>query len=326
MDITIGKWRRLQQASSEQGTFTILAVDHRGPLRRALKSVADGGSSDCGLSRFKQDVVGCLASPSTAVLLDPETGLAPCLTSSALSGQTACIVASDTGSTGDPTVLEAKLIPNWSVRQSALIGASGVKLLVYYHPDSPNATATEKLVEGVGQACARFEIPLYLEPLSYDPDALGNRLPPDELKRVVIETARRLIPLGADVLKAEFPWNIADSPDQAKWKVACSELTDACDVPWVLLSAGVPFETFYAQARIACESGASGVMAGRAVWKEAVTVDGHDRTEFLRGPGLERLTKLRELCDALGRSFKEIYQPTGAERTDARELTIGTHE
>jgi tagatose 1,6-diphosphate aldolase len=321
MEITIGKWRRLQQASSEQGTFTILAIDHRRPLRRALDPQFDGETLDKTISLFKQDVVRELAAAATAVLLDPETGVGPCLTSGALPGQTALIVAMDTGSTGDPAVVETNLIKNWSVRQSSFVGAAGVKLLVYHHPASPNAMKTEKVVEEIGQACARDDIPFFLEPLSYDPDALGNRLSAQELKKVVIETARCFVPLGVDVLKAEFPWNIAESQDPAQWKDACSELSEACAVPWVLLSAGVPFDTFLAQAQIACESGASGVMAGRAVWKEAVVLDAHDRAGFLQGPGRERIKKLRELCDAYGRPFTEIYQPAGADLIDVRGST-----
>lgn len=36
--LSLGKLRRLQQAATAGGTFAILAIDHRGPLRRALAS------------------------------------------------------------------------------------------------------------------------------------------------------------------------------------------------------------------------------------------------------------------------------------------------
>jgi len=36
MAMTVGKWRRLQQTAGPAGTFSVLAIDHRGPLRRAL--------------------------------------------------------------------------------------------------------------------------------------------------------------------------------------------------------------------------------------------------------------------------------------------------
>jgi tagatose-1,6-bisphosphate aldolase len=124
---------------------------------------------------------------------------------------------------------------------------------------------------------------------------------------VVVETARRLVPLGVDVLKTEFPVDIEQEPDENTWRQACTQLSAACTVPWVLLSAGVSFDTFLRQARIACDAGASGVMVGRAVWKEAVTTNSPARTHFLNGVARERMRRLGTLCDALGRPFTDIY-------------------
>ena len=105
MSITIGKWRRLQQTASSRGTFCILAIDHRGPVRRALEKEAAAAISDERLTELKQDVVRELGSAATAVLLDPETGVGPCITTGALDGHTGLITALDTGSTGDPLPL-----------------------------------------------------------------------------------------------------------------------------------------------------------------------------------------------------------------------------
>ncbi len=120
-------------------------------------------------------------------------------------------------------------------------------------------------------------------------------------------TARRLVPLGADILKAEFPVDVSAEPDENVWRDACEELTDTSEVPWVLLSAGVSYDTFLKQVRVACKAGASGVMAGRAVWKEAVTLDIVARNNFLKNIGYERMRRLRSLCEALGRPFTEVY-------------------
>jgi tagatose 1,6-diphosphate aldolase len=61
------------------------------------------------------------------------------------------------------------------------------------------------------------------------------------------------------------------------------------------------------QVGIACEAGASGVMAGRAVWKEAVTLDVAARNNFLKSTGYERMQGLKSLCEQLGRPFTEVY-------------------
>ena len=222
--ISIGKWRRLQQASSEQGTFTVLAADHRGPLRVALAERTGKEPSDDDLSRLKQDMVRELASATTAVLLDHETGAGPCITSGALPGRTALLMAMDNGSSEDPALADMSLVKGWSVEQCAAIGAAGVKLLAFYHPDSPSAGKTEGLISEVAEACKRADLLFYLEPLSYVPGAPGQRLSSAERRRVVIESARRLVPLGADTLKAEFPLDVDEQPDEAEWQV---ELRDS---------------------------------------------------------------------------------------------------
>ena len=308
--ISIGKWRRLQQASGGRNTFAILAIDHRRPLRRTLaaelgREEADGQVS-AALTRLKRDVVRNLAPLSTAVLLDPETSAGPCVAHSDLDGRTGLITALDTGSTGDPDVLETGLVPDWNVEKSAALGAAGVKLLVYYNPEADDAIRIESLVSGIVQDCARFEVPFFLEPLSYSLDKKNSALSSAERREAVVEIARRLSPLGADVLKMEFPIDTHQQPQERQWKLACQELSDACSTPWVLLSAGVSFEMFLRQTQVACECGASGIMVGRAVWKEAVTTKASDRTEFLGGVGRDRMKRLRALCDAFARPFTDI--------------------
>lgn len=302
---TLGKLRRLQQAAGPGGTFTVLAIDHRGPLRRRLAAEPGMGDVDAALASLKRDIVRELAPLGTAVLLDPEIGLGACVEAGVLPGSTGLLVALDTGSTGDPAVLRTGLVPGWSVERIAAAGASGLKLLVYYHPDTPEAAEVEALVREVGAACARAEVPLFLEPLGYAPGEAGRPLDSRERRRVTVETARRLTPLGVDVLKAEFPVRVEEEPDEAVWREACRELDEASVVPWVILSAGVAGDTFERQTVVACEAGASGVIAGRSIWAEAVTAHEAARRAFLAGPARERLVRLREVCESAARPFHE---------------------
>jgi tagatose 1,6-diphosphate aldolase len=182
-------------------------------------------------------------------------------------------------------------------------------MLLYYNPQAPQAGERENLVRKVACDCAQYDIPFFLEPLSYASDDQNKPLPPEQKRNVVIETARRLVPLGVDILKAEFPVDVNTEPDENIWRDACKELTDTSEVPWVLLSAGVSYDTFLKQVRVACEAGASGVMAGRAVWKEAVTLDSVKRNNFLKSVGYERMQRLGLLCEELGRPFTDIYDP-----------------
>ena len=88
---------------------------------------------------------------------------------------------------------------------------------------------------------------------------------------------------------------------------ACREVSQASRVPWVLLSAGVDFSAYLKQLVVACQSGASGAMAGRAVWKEAVGLQGHALISFLRDIAATRMSRLSSLCEALGKSWKDFY-------------------
>jgi tagatose-1,6-bisphosphate aldolase len=126
---------------------------------------------------------------------------------------------------------------------------------------------------------------------------------------VVVETARRLTALGPDVLKAEFPLDIQAEPDEAAWAEACRELSQASRRPWVLLSGAADYDVFLRQVDAACQSGASGVAVGRAVWQEAVELRGAARAEFLNGAARERMARVTGLVEALARPWMEFYEP-----------------
>ena len=51
--LSIGKRRRLQKCASSNGIFSILAIDHRNNLRRALNPLDPGAVSDEALVKFR---------------------------------------------------------------------------------------------------------------------------------------------------------------------------------------------------------------------------------------------------------------------------------
>lgn len=307
--LSLGKYRNLQQCATAGGALAVLALDHRNNLRQALNPAAPQTVADAELIAFKQQVVGALAPAASAVLLDPEFGAAQCIAAGALPGVTGLVCAVEaTGYGGEPTARSSQVLPGWSVAQAARLGANAVKLLVYYHPDSPTAGEIRALVAQVAAECAAQDLPFFLEPLSYSLAPATKALPPAERRRVVVETARQLTLPGVDLLKAEFPLDVAAEPDERAWAAACAELSAASRVPWVLLSAAVDFETYLRQVRVACDQGASGVAVGRAVWKEATNLAGEARLAFLRGPARARMARVTALCEALARPWTAFYQ------------------
>jgi len=308
MKSTIGKLRGLQQCSSPRGTFTCLALDHRQNLRRALKPNDPASVPDSALTDFKLEVTSALAGEATAVLLDPEYSAAQAVGAGLIPKNSGLVVAVEaTGYSGDSNARKSCILPGWSVEKAKRIGASMIKLLVYYHPGAPTAAEIEEFVQQVSDDCKKYDLGVMLEPLSYPLDLKEKKLTSDKKRYVVVETARKLTPLGVDVLKAEFPLDPANS-DKSSWSNACAEVSDASEVPWILLSAAVDFETYLRQVTAACNAGASGVAVGRAVWKEAVTMMADDRAEFLQTIARERLTRLTALCSALAKPWTDFYQ------------------
>jgi tagatose-1,6-bisphosphate aldolase len=260
------------------------------------------------MSAFKQRVIGALAPAASAVLLDPEVGAAQCIAGGTLPGNIGLVVAVEaTGYSGEFDARQGRILPDWSVAKAKRMGASAIKLLVYYHPDSPTAADIEALVAQVAADCATWDLPLMLEPLSYSLNPAHKKLSSVEKRRVIMETAHRLLIDGVEVLKAEFPLDVTAEPDEQTWFDACAELSAVSPIPWVLLSAGVDYETYLRQVVIACEAGASGVAVGRAVWKEAVNLTGQVHMDFLRGEAYERLRRVTVLCDALARPWTDFF-------------------
>jgi tagatose 1,6-diphosphate aldolase len=306
--LSIGKLRGLQQCSSPEKTIAVLALDHRNNLRNAMNPQAPNQVTDLAMTAFKQAVVTEVAPQATAVLLDPEVGGSQCIASGALSGQVGLIMAVEaTGYTGDPTARQSRILPGWSIAKVRRMGANAVKLLVYYHPDSPTAGEQESFVRQVAIECRKQDVPLFLEPLSYSLNPEAKKLAPAERRRVVIETARRLVVPGVDILKAEFPLDVSAETNERVWAEACAELSETCPAPWVLLSASVPYETFLRQVTVACQAGASGVAVGRAVWQEAPLLRGAELSSFLRDVAKPRMAGVMALCRELGRPWSDFY-------------------
>ena len=289
----LGVRRGLDACASAEGAFAVLALDHRQNLRHELRPDDPDAVGYAEMADFKAAVVRALAPIATATLLDPEVGLGPGLAAGAVPGGSGLVVAVEaTGYAGPAGARISRVLDGWGASKVKRVGASAAKLLVYYHPDAPNAAEQEAFVATVAGECRELDLALFVEPLSFALD--GGKLAGDARRRVVIETARRLTALGGDVLKAEFPYD-AGVHDQGAWADACAELDAATPIPWVLLSAGVDEATFEAQTEVGCAAGASGVAVGRSVWGPAASLAPADRDAWLAHEGAGRLRRLVEV-------------------------------
>ncbi len=306
-----GTRRGLDACASARGTFAVLALDHRQNLRKELHPEAPEATTYDEMVEFKRAVVRALAPHATGSLLDPEIGAAQCIADGSLPGTAGLLVAIEaTGYAGAPDARVSRVLPGWSVEQAKRMGASAAKLLVYYHPDAANAADQRQFVADVAAECRRHDFALFVEPLGFDP-ATGGKLTGEARRRCVVETARTMTALGADILKAEFPYDVSVA-DEGAWADACAELDAASAVPWVLLSGGVDDATFERQVAVACGAGASGVLVGRSVWAPSATMAPADRDAWLASEGRRRLERLVRLVDELGRPWHARPNALGA--------------
>jgi len=222
-----------------------------------------------------------------------------------------------TGYTGASAARITELLPGWSVKKVKRMGASAVKLLIYFRPDLKDVASKQlDLVAKLAEQCLEEDIAFLVEPISYpikEKERINHsgtclekfaEIKPD----LVIETARLITALPIDVLKAEFPADIHFEQDEGKLVGLCQELNRASRLPWVLLSAGVDFESFRNQVKIACKAGASGFLAGRA------------RMNFFQNTAAPRLKELAEIADSYGKPW---YSRLGVENGKFAPVTDG---
>lgn len=312
--LTLGKMRGIQEISNPAGRLTITALDHRGSLQKALRPADPDAVTFEQMVSFKTMLAEALVPHSSAILLDPVFGAAPLMAAGVVPGDKGVLVSlEETGYTDEGGDRVTSIQPGWSVGKIKQMGGSAVKLLLFYNPGSSTAAAQEAVVRTAVAECAHYDIPLLVEPMTYHVSG-GPRKGTAEFAelrpRMVIETARRLVPLGIDVLKAEFPADSDFEKSDDRMTAACRELTDACGaIPWVLLSAGVGYEQFKHQVEIACAGGASGFLAGRAIWQEVPSLPEADRPAFLRDEAARRLDELTDIANRTGRAWTDVMRP-----------------
>jgi len=302
----IGKIRGLQQISTPEGIFIMCAMDHRGSLKAMIeKEQLDDEVDYQELVEYKLELCATLAPYSSAVLLDPNYGAAQCISRGVLSGHTGLLVSIEaTGYESDPQGRITTLLTDWSVEKIRRMGASAVKLLVYYRPDlNEIANKQLKTIRMVAEECQKHDVPFLVETQTYA--IKGENMKTSELAALkpglVIETARQVASLPIDVLKSEFPADLKYEADRSKLIQYCRQLDEAIPVPWVILSAGVEYETFRKEVEIACNSGASGFLGGRAIWQEIVHfTDKKERLKFLSTTVVDRLKDLADIAAKYG--------------------------
>jgi sulfofructosephosphate aldolase len=280
---TTSEKRAVQQLSTPKGALAVVAADQRVSLRGMFERT--GMSTDIGaLREFKRALVTALAPSASAMLLDPEIALPDVVDAGLVPAGVGLLVSVEvSGARWDGGLAPAELLPGFGAAGVRRMGGTAAKLLVRVRADREDASGhNAAIVREVVRDCAGHDLLAVVEglvfPLPDEPRERFRRLRPDLIR----DGAALLEECGAKYLKLEYPGSEA----------GCRAISEAIGVPWALLSAGVDHPTFVEQLRAAQAAGASGFIAGRSIWKEAVGLSAPDRDAFLAGEGRRRLEEL----------------------------------
>jgi len=313
-NLSIGKRRGLSSTSTEGSVFTVLAFDHRQSFVKLVNPDINNPAIYHQVVAAKLDVLETLSPTASAVLLDPLYGASQSIARDVLPAKTGLMVAVEkTGYSGDTTARISTLLPDWGVTQIKKMGADAVKLLIYYHPDGGElAEKQEKLISQITKQCIDHDISFFLEVVSYSIDREHDKKSKafaDVRPSLITRLVERLSTLNPDVLKIEFPIDTNHYPDQNSWHEACQSISEVSSCPWTVLSAGVDFHVFEQQVTVACQAGASGFIGGRAIWKEGIPMQPHDRKNWLEAVAKKRMNQLNSIAEEYAKPWSDYYPP-----------------
>ncbi len=305
LGLTPGKLRGLQRICNENGTLTMVATDQNSSMISMLKDSfkkLEGKEREPTYDELvlaKNTLTRTLAPHASAILVDGYYGAWNAMASMALPRNTGLLIRVEK-SGGGKNKVGAPLgcfEPGLGVRKIKLLGCDAVKLLAPFEPTEP-ASAEHQLhfVQQVYEECRQYDILMLLETVAFpfSGEKKDDKKYKDRKAQTVIESARQLSRF-CDIYKAEFPgWLGVDADSQLLSNLKA--LNEASERPWVLLSAGVDYPDYKKQVQMAMDCGASGILGGRAFWKEYfLQGDQAAREKFARGESAQRVRDLHEI-------------------------------
>jgi len=321
MKITPGKQKGLEAVSDDRGVIAAAAMDQRGSLKSAIakeKGIDKKDVTPNMLEEFKTAVSKVLTPYATAVLLDPEYGLPAAHARAKNAGLLLAYENSGYDNTRPGRLPD--LLDVWSVHRLVEAGADCIKILLYYTPfDPPHINEIKHAwVERIGGECTGADVPFFLEFVGYEED--GNekgiefaRKKPEIVTRSMEEFSKPQY--GVDILKVEVPVNMAfvkgTKSCKGEFAYTRDEAKDlfrraaaAAKKPFIYLSAGVDNDVFAETLELASETGVnfSGVLCGRATWKEGIPVYAKQGVkaleDWLAGQGVKNIKNVNDRLKA----------------------------
>lgn len=287
--MTIAPDRDLSVLARPSGAFAMVALDQREALRAMFAEHQAAPVTDAQLSDFKLAAARTLSPYASGLLIDKQFGFDRVVDEGAVVSGCGLIAAGDHFVPGaDEIVADAGIDRAVDPAEVEARGAVAMKLLVVHRPDGDPARRVA-LVEEFCARCRAAGLLSIIEPVTRPPR--DDR--PWDRDEGILAAAAELGSLGADLYKAEVPTGGRAAPDEVRRR--CARITELVASPWVVLSSGVRPDDFPRAVELACREGASGFLAGRAVWRPVIGSGDIDRD--LREVSVPRLRRLTEVAD-----------------------------
>jgi tagatose 1,6-diphosphate aldolase len=329
---TPGKLAGMKAVSDDRGVIAAAAMDQRGSLQKALAKEKGGTIGDRELEEFKSLVTEVLTPHASAILLDPEWGLPASKRRAKNAGLLLAYEKTGYDKTGAGRLPD--LLDNWSVRRLKEAGADCIKILLYYTPFDAKDINDQKhaWVERVGDECRANDIPFFLEFVGYEEGADEKGLDYSKKKPEIVTRSMEEFTkdrYGVDVMKVEVPINMkyvegskgygGQTAYTKQEAMDCFRRSaDVASRPFIYLSAGVSNQEFTESLELAAEAGTkfSGVLCGRATWKDGIAIYGKSGAEafrtWLQNEGVKNIRNVNDHLKP-ARPWFEFY---GASRAD----------
>jgi tagatose 1,6-diphosphate aldolase len=273
LGLTPGKLRGLQRISNSNGTLTMVATDQNSSMIKMMKEATKREPTYADIADAKVMLSRSLSPHCSGLLVDGYYGYWSTVAAHAVPASTGLLIRVEKSGAAK-NAAEApcgEVEPGWGVGKIKRAGADAVKLLAQFEPNEfDSAERNFQLTLQIYNECIKHDILFVLEPLHFAYKVNGEMEPKDVVAKrkakTVIDTAHYLSRY-CDVYKAEFPGTFGVESD-SQLMDNLKRLNDACVKPWVLLSAGVDYEPYKKQVEMAMKAGASGILGGRAFWKE----------------------------------------------------------
>jgi tagatose 1,6-diphosphate aldolase len=296
--MTPGKLAGMKAVSDGRGVIAAAAMDQRGSLQKALAKERGGSVDDEAMEEFKILVTEVLTRHASAILLDPEWGIPASKRRAKNSGL--LMAYEKTGYDAATPGRLPDLLDLWSVRRIKEIGADCLKILLYYAPSDPQKINQHKQawVERIGDECRANDIPFFLEVIGYEEGVDEKGLDFAKKKPELVAAYMREFTkdrYGVEVLKVEVPINMkyvegtrafggSSAYTRQQAMDAFRKTAEVSTKPFIYLSAGVSNAEFTETLELAAEAGTrfSGVLCGRATWKDGIPIYGKQGADAFR--------------------------------------------